>query len=227
MKPSILITGATGGIGRALVSRLADDFQIYATGRNADLLQGLPEGVHTLSGDLASDVFRTHLSEWATGVTSIVHNAGFAPNVSVGDTDSVFDRMVFETNAIAPLDLTRKLQRSLLQGAPGRVVSISSFATHDPFPGFRAYAASKSALESLVRSLPGETDGRVIGFNVALAAVETPALRAFADMSMVPPEAALDPCEVAAAVAKLLSGSFDARAGERFLLSVDHALPGE
>ena len=43
---------------------------------------------------------------------------------------------------------------------------------------------------------------------------------------MVPPEAALDPCEVAAAVAKLLSGSFDARAGERFL-SVDHALPGE
>ena len=227
MKPSILITGASGGIGRALVSRLADDFQIYATGRNADLLQALPEGVHTLSGDLASDVFRTQLSEWATGVTSIVHNAGFAPNVSVEDTDSSFDRMVFETNAIAPLDLTRKLQGSLVQGAPGRVVSISSFATHDPFPGFRAYAASKSALESLARSLPGETDGQVIGFNVALAAVETPALRAFADTSMVPPEAALDPCEVAAAVAKLMSGSFDARAGERFLLSVDHALPGE
>ena len=227
MKPSILITGATGGIGRALVSRLADDFQIYATGRNADLLQTLPAGVHTLSGDLASDVFRTQLSEWATGVTSIVHNAGFAPNLSVEDTDSAFDRMVFETNAIAPLDLTRKLQRSLVQGAPGRVVSISSFATHDPFPGFRAYAASKSALESLARSLPGETDGRVIGFNVALAAVETPALRAFADTSMVPPEAALDPCEIAAAVAKLLSGTFDARAGERFLLSVDHALPGE
>ena len=123
MKRSILITGASGGIGRALVSRLADDFQIYATGRNADLLQALPEGVHTLSGDLASDVFRTQLSEWATGVTSIVHNAGFAPNVSVEDTDSAFDRMVFETNAIAPLDLTRKLQRSLLQGAPGRVVS--------------------------------------------------------------------------------------------------------
>lgn len=227
MKPSILITGASGGIGRALVSRLTDDFQIYATGRNADLLQALPEGVHTLSGDLASDVFRTQLSEWATGVTSIVHNAGFAPNVSVEDTDSAFDRMVFETNAIAPLDLTRKLQRSLLQGAPGRVVSISSFATHDPFPGFRAYAASKSALESLVRSLPGETDGRVIGFNVALAAVETPALRAFANTSMVPPEAALDPCEVASAVAQLLTGAFDARAGERFLLSVDHAFPGE
>ena len=33
MKPSILITGASGGIGQALVSRLADDFQIYATGR--------------------------------------------------------------------------------------------------------------------------------------------------------------------------------------------------
>ena len=227
MKSSILITGASGGIGRALVFRLADDFQIYATGRNTEMLQALPEGVHILSGDLASEVFRTQLSDWAAGVTSIVHNAGFAPNIAVQDTDSAFDRMVFETNAIAPLDLTRKLEGSLVQGAPGRVVSISSFATHDPFPGFRAYAASKSALESLVRSLPGETDGQVLGFNVALAAVETAALRAFADTSMVPPEAALDPCQVAAAVAKLLSGSFDARAGERFLLSVDHALPVE
>ena len=68
MKPSILITGASGGIGRALVSRLEDDFQIYATGRNADLLKALPEGVHTLSGDLASDVARTQLSGVATGV---------------------------------------------------------------------------------------------------------------------------------------------------------------
>ena len=227
MKPSILITGASGGIGRALVLRLADDYQIYATGRKSALLQAFPDGVQTLSGDLASEVFRSQLSEWASGVTSIVHNAGFAPNIDVQDTDSAFDRMVFETNAIAPLDLTRKLQDSLLQGAPGRVVSISSFATHDPFPGFRAYAASKSALESLARSLPGETDGRVIGFNVALAAVETPALRAFADTSMVPVEAALDPGDVANAVAKLLAGPFDARAGERFLLSVDHSLSEE
>ncbi|MEC8115058.1 MAG: SDR family oxidoreductase [Planctomycetota bacterium] len=227
MKPSILITGASGGIGRALVSRLADDYQIYATGRKSELLQTFPDGVQTLSGDLASEVFRAQLSEWATGVTSIVHNAGFAPNIDVQNTDSAFDRMVFETNAIAPLDITRKLQDSLVRGAPGRVVSISSFATHDPFPGFRAYAASKSALESLVRSLPGETDGRVIGFNVALAAVETPALRAFADTSMVPPEAALDPGEVAKSVAKLLTGSYDDRAGERFLLSVDHVLPDD
>ena len=225
MKSSILITGASGGIGRALVSRLADDYQIFATGRSAERLQGFPEGVQTLSGDLASDAFRSQLSDWATGVTSIVHNAGFAPNIDVQDTDSAFDRMVFETNVIAPLDLTRKLQDSLVQGAPGRVVSISSFATHDPFPGFRAYAASKSALESLVRSLPAETDGQVIGFNVALAAVETPALRAFADTSMVPPEAALDPSTVASAVGKLLSGDFDARSGQRFLLSVDHVLP--
>ena len=225
MKPSILITGASGGIGRALVSRLTGGFQVYATGRKSELLDELPEGVHTLSGDLSSEVFRSQLSEWAAGVTSIVHNAGFAPNISVEDTNSDFDRMVFETNAIAPLDITRKLQGSLVQGTPGRVVSISSFATHDPFPGFRAYAASKSALESLARSLPGETNGLVIGFNVALAAVETPALRAFADTSMVPPEAALDPRDVASAVATLLSGDFDAHAGGRFLLSVDHALP--
>ena len=225
MKSSILITGASGGIGQALVHRLADQFQIYATGRKTEVLESLPQGVLTLAGDLASDTFRAQLSGWAMGVTSVVHNAGYAPNIAAEDTDSDFDRMVFESNVIAPLDLTRKLQPSLAQGSPGRVVSISSFATHDPFPGFRAYAASKSALESLVRSLPGETDGQVIGFNIALAAVETPALRAFADTSMVPPEAALDPDAVAAAVERLLSGEFDDRTGERFLLSVDHALP--
>ena len=37
MKPSILITGASGGIGRALVSRLADDFQIYARSFDNDM----------------------------------------------------------------------------------------------------------------------------------------------------------------------------------------------
>lgn len=225
MKSSILITGASGGIGQALVHRLADRYQIYATGRKTDALESLPQGVLTLAGDLASDTFRAELSGWAMGVTSVVHNAGSARNIAVEDTDADFDRMVFETNAIAPLDLTRKLQPSLSRGSPGRVISISSFATHDPFPGFRAYAASKSALESLVRSLPGETDGRVIGFNIALAAVETPALRAFADTSMVPPEAALDPDAVAAAVERLLSGEFDDRSGERFLLSVAHTLP--
>ena len=164
------------------------------------------------------------MAEWANGVTAIIHNAGYAPNISVEETDSDFDRQVFD-QCHCPLDLTRKLQRSLGQGSPGRVISISSFATHDPFPGFRAYAASKSALESLVRSLPGETDGQVIGFNVALAAVETPALRAFADEAMVPPEAALAPDAVAMAVTRLLRGDFDDRSGERFLLSVSHALP--
>lgn len=225
MKPSILITGASGGIGQALVAQLADHFQIYATGRNSELLRSFPEAVRTLPGDLLSETFRAQLAEWAFGVTSIIHNAGYAPNVSVEETDSEFDRQVFEINAIAPFDLTRKLQDSLAQGSPGRVISISSFATHDPFPGFRAYAASKSALESLVRSLTAETDGRVIGFNVALAAVETPALRAFADEAMVPPEAALAPDVVAEAVTRLLRGDLDPRAGERFLLSINHALP--
>ena len=87
MKPSILITGASGGIGRALVSRLADNYQIFATGRKSELLQTFPDGVQTLSGDLASEAFRAQLSEWATGVTSIVHNAGFAPNIDVQNTN--------------------------------------------------------------------------------------------------------------------------------------------
>ena len=226
MKDSLLITGATGGIGRCLVDRLRTDFQIFATGRDTKSLEALPQDVRTLAGDLCSDSFRLQLSKWAEGVTSVVHNAGFAPNVSVETTSPEFDRSVFEVNVIAPLDLTRKLQTSLAQGSPRRVVSISSFATHDPFPGFRAYAASKSALESLARSLPGETDGQVIGFNLALAAVETPALRSFADESMVPAERALHPDKVAQAVQKILSGDMDDHSGSRLLLSIDRPFPG-
>ncbi|MAV54640.1 MAG: hypothetical protein CMJ28_01640 [Phycisphaerae bacterium] len=224
MKPSVLVTGASGGIGRALVHELTHDFHIFATGRNKDALDLLPESTNTLAGDLADSQFRHQLSDWAFGVTSVVHNAGVAPNMHVDSTDSDFDRHVFEVNAIAPLDITRRLQSSLCQGSPGRVVSISSFATHDPFPGFRAYAASKSALESLARSLPGETDGQIVGFNLALAAVETPALRAFADESMVPLHAALSPEVVAKSVRQCLSGQLDSRAGERFLLSVESNL---
>ena len=43
MKPSILITGASGGIGQSLVAKLADHFQIYATGRKSERLRSFPK----------------------------------------------------------------------------------------------------------------------------------------------------------------------------------------
>jgi NAD(P)-dependent dehydrogenase (short-subunit alcohol dehydrogenase family) len=97
----------------------------------------------------------------------------------------------------------------------GCIVNVSSLATTDPFPGFFAYAASKSALESLTRSAHGEGKRHGIrAFSVAPGAVETPLLRQNFSEKVLPHAATLDPEAVASLIVDCIEGRRDEDRGK-------------
>jgi NAD(P)-dependent dehydrogenase (short-subunit alcohol dehydrogenase family) len=92
-------------------------------------------------------------------------------------------------------------------------------ATLDPFPGLSAYAASKSALESLTRSI--QIEGRAHGiraFTVAPGAVETEMLRQVVSKEDLSPQRAHDPMDVARVIGECVSGRRDVEMGKTICL---------
>lgn len=94
------------------------------------------------------------------------------------------------------------------------IVNISSMASLDPFPGFFAYAAAKSAMNSMIRSCHKE--GQALGvrcFGIAPGAVETSMLRGLFSELAIPPERTLRPEDVARVVGECVAGARDEESG--------------
>jgi NAD(P)-dependent dehydrogenase (short-subunit alcohol dehydrogenase family) len=95
------------------------------------------------------------------------------------------------------------------------VVNVSSLASSDPFQGFFAYAASKAALDSFVRSMHREGARHGIrAFSVNPGAVETPLLRSNFPVKVVPASAALAPEAVAMLIVDCIEGRREADRGK-------------
>jgi NAD(P)-dependent dehydrogenase (short-subunit alcohol dehydrogenase family) len=99
------------------------------------------------------------------------------------------------------------------------VVNTSSIATRDPFPILYAYAAAKSAVNSLARSvaIQGKPIG-VRGFSVAPGAVETDLLRSLVPASALPTNKTLRPADVAAVILDCVLGRRDSENGSTIYL---------
>ena len=152
---TVLVTGAGGGIGGAIVRRLtAAGADIVAADRTAQSLVAVvaDTGARPLPFDLTSeDSVRGALE--GVRLDGLVNCAGFgglvAPIVDVEVTD--FDRVV-AVNARGALLVTKHVARSMIAaGHGGSVVNVSSQASLVALQGHAAYAASKSALDSITR----------------------------------------------------------------------------
>ena len=179
---------------------------------------------HSISADLSAphqcqrvvDELIAHFGR----VDVLVNNAGFAAQVPIEETTEELMRTALDTNLLGPMCLISSLWSHFLELGGGCVVNISSLASSDPFPGFLAYAASKSGLDSLTRSILAERpDPSIRAFTINLAAVETPMLRSMFDHEVVPPEACLQPEEVARFVVECVQGAHDHRQGESIVLA--------
>ncbi|MDE0078362.1 MAG: SDR family oxidoreductase [Caldilineaceae bacterium] len=156
---SVMITGASSGIGRACALWLdRAGWQVFATVRKeADGLRLKSDASPRLrtiqldvtDSDQISAAART-LSEQVgrEGLHGLVNNAGIAAGGLVEYLDPEELRRVFETNTIAPLSVSRHLIH-LLRRARGRIVMISSIAGFSSTPLLSPYCASKFALEAL------------------------------------------------------------------------------
>src|SRR3954452_25570394 len=158
--PVALITGGSAGLGRALaVALVARDWRVVIDGRDADRLGAVARpGVVTVPGDVGSEDHRGALAvavEDAGRLDLLVHNAsvlgphGHATALpDLADVTNGDLHAVWSTNVAAPLALTTSLL-PMLVASHGVLLSISSDAAVEHYPGWGLYGASKAALDHL------------------------------------------------------------------------------
>jgi L-xylulose reductase len=152
---TILVTGASGGIGGATVRHLvAAKADVIASGRSEAQLSKLAEetGCRTLPFDLSSDDSIRGALE-GLDLWGVVNCGGFGGEIATPmDTDlAVFDK-VMSINTRGALLVTKYASQSMVRlGRGGAIVNVSSQAALVALNGHISYAASKAALDSITR----------------------------------------------------------------------------
>lgn len=162
---SVVVTGASSGMGKAIVERFArEGANIIAVARRKERLEALAESLRDQPGKvipLAGDIAQKETSikaidaavEHFGRLDILVNNAGVMDDMSpIGDvTDEMVDR-VFGVNLYAPIYAMRKaVQVFLEQGDGGNIVNIASLGGMRTVAG-AVYSASKAALISLTKN---------------------------------------------------------------------------
>ncbi len=222
-----IVTGAGTGIGRATARLLgARGFELVLAGRTAATLHEAAAEVRAEGGsasvvecDMAVPAQARALVHDAVErhgrIDLLVNNAGFASQAPIDRTDDALLAKAFAVNAIGPGAAISAAWRSFRTQKSGCVVNVSTLGTAEPFAGFFAYAAAKSALDSFTRSC--SIEGRAIGvraFSVAPGAVETAMLRSMFDERAIPRGAPLEPLEVARVIVACAMGERDGDNGK-------------
>jgi short-subunit dehydrogenase len=172
---TVLITGATAGIGRMTAAYLAQrGHRVIATGRKADELAKLAAEVKldTLVLDVTSSESITNAVEAVNALTDghgidvLVNNAGFGvlgPTAEITDADM---RRQYETNVFGLMNVTRAFLPKLIERRAGRIVNVSSVGGRITIPYFGVYNSTKYAVESLSDALRWELGA--FGIDVSL-----------------------------------------------------------
>ena len=214
-RPLAVVTGATGGIGRACVVDLARDHDVLALGRDAGRLaelSGLPH-VTVRAADLTDVAALPSVVAGLDRVDVLVHSAAVAGRTTVEAASAADWRAQLELNVVVPAELTRILLPAL-RAARGKVVFLNSGSGLTARAGDAVYAASKFALRALADSLRQEVaaDGVVVS-SVHPGPVDTQMQRdiqAGLGHEYVP-ERYLRPESVAAAVRAVVDAGEDAQ----------------
>jgi NAD(P)-dependent dehydrogenase (short-subunit alcohol dehydrogenase family) len=169
---TVLITGASRGLGRALAVGLARaGFALIIDARDAAALDAVAREVRAggaavtaIAGDVTDSAHRAALgqaAEAAGRLDVLVNNAGTlgaSPLPALADYPPDELRAAFEVNVIAPVALTQRLL-PLLRTSGGAVLNITSDAAVAAYAGWGGYGAAKAALEQASNVLAAEETG--------------------------------------------------------------------
>jgi NADP-dependent 3-hydroxy acid dehydrogenase YdfG len=179
----VVLTGATGGVGRAVAERLVQaGAEMLVIGRRSGPLEELASrlGARTLVGDLSDrqfiERFPERLSEsWKAGPDVLVNNAGLFELAPFGETAGETFEQLLAVNLRAPFELIRACLPGMLARGSGQIVNVGSVAGRKAFPGNAAYSASKFGLRGLHEVLVEELRGTGLRTTwVEPSAVNTP-----------------------------------------------------
>ncbi|MEU3516758.1 SDR family oxidoreductase [Streptomyces sp. NPDC006654] len=171
-----LVTGGSGGIGRAVVQRLADDG--YAVGihyagnkSTAETLaeeiitrggQALAVGADIADADAVTAAFDSVEAAFG-GIDAVIHTAGIMRLKPIVDLDLAEFDAVHRTNVRGTFVVDQQAARRVRAG--GAIVNFSTSVVGLQFPGYGAYVASKGAVEALTLILARELRGKDITVN--------------------------------------------------------------
>jgi NAD(P)-dependent dehydrogenase (short-subunit alcohol dehydrogenase family) len=164
----ILVTGASSGIGEAIVARLAKDgHRAFGTSRKGGVTQG---GVELLTLDVRSDASVQSCVEGLlsrTGaIDALVNGAGYLLSGAIEETTMEEARDELETNFFGVARMVKAVLPTMRRARTGHIVTVSSLAGLVPVPFWGYYNASKFAVEGYMESLRHEL--RPFGIKVAM-----------------------------------------------------------
>ena len=167
IKPkSILITGASSGIGQALAESYAKDgVTLYLAGRNAGRLNIVVENCAKLGAHAIGKVINVEdkqaMMDWIgeshhlSSLDLVIANAGISAG-SHDDADFSTTRDIFMTNLVGVLNTIHPAIRLMRMQGAGQIAIISSFAGYRGLPSAPAYSASKAAVKAYGEGLRGQ-----------------------------------------------------------------------
>jgi short-subunit dehydrogenase len=163
-----ILTGASGGIGRATADALAKaGVWLALAGRTADALNQVAESLRKAGGDVLvvpTDITKpddrqrlvTTAVEKFGGLDLLINNAGVGSwGHFAGSTPEIM-RQVMEVNFFGPIELTRLAVPHLTNGNQPAVVNVTSMCGRRGMPAWPEYSASKFALVGMSEAWRGE-----------------------------------------------------------------------
>ncbi len=169
----ILITGATGGIGNELVKKFTSlEGNILATGTKIEKLEDLKKKfptINILKFDISNhskiEEFIDNVSSQLSGLDVLVNNAGInMDNLSLRMKDEEWKKVI-DVNLGSTFFLCKHAIKKMLKNKYGRIVNITSIVGHTGNLGQSNYAASKSGIIGMSKSLAIEYAKKNITIN--------------------------------------------------------------
>jgi short-subunit dehydrogenase len=173
-----IVTGASGGLGRAIALELGrQGAHVVLVARRVEKLNEVADEIAKLGGkaeivggDVTSPTIRQAAIDAAQsafgGLDILVNNAGVGAIGHFAEADAERMRQVMEINFFAPVELTRVALPLLKAGRKPMIVNIGSILGHRATPRYSEYCASKFALRGWTETL--RTELRAEGINVLL-----------------------------------------------------------
>ncbi|MCP4678188.1 MAG: SDR family oxidoreductase [Deltaproteobacteria bacterium] len=180
MGKSIMITGASSGIGKALAFEMASrGYSLGLVARNGNALGTIRGEIDSRHPDCKTAALTLDVTDYASvpavveevavaldGLDIVFVNAGIAGSGKVGTGGFTEARRMIETNVIGAIATIEASVACFLEQGSGHVVGVSSVAAFRGLPGTAAYCASKAGLAVYLEALRAEVHRKNIDVTV-------------------------------------------------------------